>query len=317
MTKFVPVPWLPGAILQSAVPSFWPTAEPPGAAAPRVVAVAEGAALRLDVNLPDERPRGTVVLVHGLCGSAASTYMRRTAREAVLRSWVAVRMNLRMCGGTETLSTTLCNAGQSRDLERVLDALAEAAFPVPFLVAGFSMGGNIVLRQAGLAGERCRAAAIAAINPPVDLDRCVRRIEQADNRLFHDHFVRKLRRQIRRVHKLHHDDRPIAPFDSIREFDRRYTAPDSGYPSAEAYYADASSAPHLCGVRRPTLVLSSRNDPIVPAQMFEETRPDNPWLAYEHPRAGGHCGYWHSGTPRFWAASAVLDFLEKCIQVLA
>ncbi len=49
--------------------------------------------------------------------------MRRTARRALARGWLVVRMNLRNCGGTERLSTTLYNAGQSDDLARVLAAL--------------------------------------------------------------------------------------------------------------------------------------------------------------------------------------------------
>lgn len=310
---FCPVSWLPGPILQTAVPSFWPAPEPPGADVPQVVAVAEDAALRLDVNRPREAARGTVVLVHGLCGSSASTYMRRTAREAVLRSWVAVRMNLRTCGGTEALSTTLCNAGQSRDLERVLTFLGERAFPRPHVVVGFSMGGNIVLRYAGLSRDRCRAEAVVAVNPPVELERCVRRIEEPDNRLFHLHFVRKLRRQLRRLQREWRRGDMTAPFASIRDFDARFTAPDAGYASAEAYYADASAYPHLGGIGRATLVLSARNDPIIPAEMFERNGARNPRLTYLHPERGGHCGYWHSGTPRYWAAGVTLDFLESAV----
>ena len=86
----------------------------------RIVEVSDESAVRLELNRPGGPSRGTLLLAHGMGGSAESAYMRRTAAQALRRGWTTARMNLRNCGGTEALSRTLYNAGQSDDAARVL-----------------------------------------------------------------------------------------------------------------------------------------------------------------------------------------------------
>ncbi|MCI0659003.1 MAG: alpha/beta hydrolase, partial [Acidobacteria bacterium] len=69
--------------------------------------VVPGSRIRILISRPPGRVRGTAVLIHGLGGSAESGYLRRTAGMALQRGWAAVRVNLRNCGGTETLAQTL------------------------------------------------------------------------------------------------------------------------------------------------------------------------------------------------------------------
>ncbi|HKQ61916.1 MAG TPA: alpha/beta fold hydrolase [Candidatus Polarisedimenticolaceae bacterium] len=309
-TAFRPVRWLPGAHLQTIVPALWPAGSVRGQAERCTVAVGGGSAVRLETHRPPGRHRGTLLLVHGLGGSAESGYMRHTAHQALERAWCVARMNLRNCGGTEALARTLYNAGQSEDVACVLEQLAGAGWPAPFAVAGFSLGGNIVLRYAGRAGGAARADAVVGINPPIDLEPCARALEAPHNRWYQRHLTAALRRQVRRIRAV----RPCGGPEpgrarTVRQFDALFTAPDAGYASAEAYYADASAASVLSGLRRPGLVLSAENDPLVPATIFEP-HGRVPALKLWLLPAGGHCGYWQSGRPRFWAASALLDFLE-------
>jgi predicted alpha/beta-fold hydrolase len=234
---------------------------------------------------------------------------------ALQRGWVAVRVNLRNCGGTEALARTLYNAGQSEDAGRVLEAMEAAQLPRPFGVMGFSLGGNLTLRYAALAGADCRADAVIGINPPIDLEACVRSLEEPRNAVYHAYFTWKLCRLLRRIGRT----RPIpgpAPrarvIRSVRRFDTLYTAPDGGYSSAEHYYQVSSSYLHLDALHVPTLILSSRNDPFVPAEMFDTIRASgSPKLRLLLPVSGGHVGYWQSNEPRFWAGQAALDFLEE------
>jgi predicted alpha/beta-fold hydrolase len=252
-----------------------------------------------------------------MSGCADSRYMLYTAREAVERGWVVARMNLRTCGGTEALSRTLYNAGQSDDVGEVLDAFAGAgeSFPRPWFVAGFSLGANVVLRYAGRAGAAAPVAGFVAVNPPVDLADCLRDLELPRNRVYQGHYVRKLCEHLRRVRRVRgwpdHDPRP-REIRTVRRFDDRYTALDAGFPSSAEYYAWASSGPYLAAVRRPTLVLSAANDPFVPLRLFEPHRGLRA-IRFVHPEAGGHCGYWQRGRPRNWAARAVVTFLGDCV----
>ncbi len=312
---FRPAWWLPGRHLETIVPALLPSPPPAEREEEILVTAAEGVRLRIVLARPAGAPRGTLLLLHGLGGSSDSGYMRRTARMAQERGWIAARMNLRTCGGTEALSRTLYNAGQSEDAGRSLEALEEAGFPRPYALAGFSLGGNLALRYAGMAGSGCRADAAAGINPPIDLELCVRTLERPENAFYHAYFASALRRHLRRTRKV----RPVPGPDpvprwarTLRGFDTLYTAPDGGYASAEDYYRRASAAPHLPGLRVPSLILSSLNDPFVPGATFAPHHGLLPGtLRFLHPARGGHVGYWQAGAPRFWAAEALLDFLER------
>jgi predicted alpha/beta-fold hydrolase len=310
---FRPAPWLPGKHLQTIVPSLWVGPAVDGVPERHVVEVSSDSAVGLDVNRPPGQPAGTLVLIHGMCGDSESAYMRRTARAGLSRGWVTVRMNLRNCGGTEHLSSTLYNAGQSGDLGKVLDYLHANTFPRPFAAAGFSLGGNIALLYAGRAGGDCLADRVAAVNPPIDLEACARAIEAPPNRAYQAYYVIRLRRQLARIARVRPSVWPARAGKrprSVREFDRVYTAPDAGYASAEEYYARSSAAPTLGRLRRPALLLSALDDPFVPPRMFAPHR-DVPGLHVVQPNHGGHCGYWQAGRPRFWAAEAILQFADS------
>src|SRR6185436_8352957 len=145
------------------------------------VPVAAASKVRVLVTRPAATARGTLVAIHGLGGSAESGYMRRTAAQAHARGWAVARINLRNCGGTEALSTSLYNAGQSGDADAVLAALEAEGLPRPFGLLGFSLGGNIALLYAGRSGDACRADAVCGVNPPVDLAVCIDAIERSGN----------------------------------------------------------------------------------------------------------------------------------------
>ena len=93
------------------------------------------------------------------------------AERAFAQGWNAVRLNQRNCGGTESLTPTLYNSGLSGDYRAVLFELIERDLLPEIFFAGYSMGGNLVLK---MAGELARAAPrelrgiAAAVCPTID-----------------------------------------------------------------------------------------------------------------------------------------------------
>jgi predicted alpha/beta-fold hydrolase len=295
------------------VPRLWPGI-PHVPAEPWWIEVERGTEVRLEVSRPVAARRGTVLLVHGLGGSADSGYLRLTAAAALRRGHAVARMNLRGSGGTEARSRTLYNAGQSADVGRVLAALDGAGFPRPLSAFGFSLGGNVVLRWAGTAGGEAIADRLAGVNAPIDLAHCASVLERPSNWVYQLYFVSLLCGQLRRVRRVRPVPGPAAnPFRvrTLRRFDGLWTAPDAGHPSAEAYYAWASAAGHLHAVRVPTLLLSAANDPFVPLASFDPHREHaSPSVRWLHPRRGGHLGYRQRGPESYWAAEVLLRFAE-------
>ncbi|HJQ99562.1 MAG TPA: alpha/beta fold hydrolase [Candidatus Polarisedimenticolaceae bacterium] len=309
---FTPAPWARGPHLQTIIPTFYPVFGPEPASRILDVPVAPETKVRTLVSVG--AGKGTIVLIHGLGGCASGVYMLRTARAALVRGWSVVRMNLRNCGGTERMAKTLYNAGQSDDLARVLEAMSEARLPRPFAVIGFSLGGNLALRYAGVAEDASMADAVVGVNPPVDLARCMDALERPANRPYHFYFRAKLIAQIRAIRKVREVPGPEVSWRTVRGvrgFDDVFTAPDAGLADSAAYYRHASSGPILDRIRRPTLILSAADDPFVPVSMFPAWNGSASHLRFLHPKTGGHCGYWASSSPRYWAAEAALQFLDS------
>ena len=314
LSDFRPALWMRGPHAQTIVPSLFPAPAVRGAVETVDVPVAAGTQLRILVTRPPGPLRGTLVAIHGLCGSAESGYMRRTAVQAHARGWAVVRVNLRNCGGTEALATTFYNAGQSDDADAVLRAIEDKGLPRPYVLLGFSLGGNIALLYAGRSGSACRADGVCGVNPPVDLSACIDAMEKPGNALYHAYFTRNLCAQLRRIRLVRTVPGPVATpagIGGVRGFDDAFTAPDAGFASAAAYYRGSSAAAVLTGLKRKSLILSAQDDPFVPVSMFDAHRIACGALRFTHPRRGGHCGYWGALRPRFWAAEVALTFFER------
>ncbi len=95
----------------------------------------------------------TLVAWHGMEGSTSSGYMLSVADKAYQAGFNVVRVNLRNCGATEHLTSTLYHAGQTGDLRAVIDELIKREKLSRLFLAGFSLGGNLVLKVAGEYGD--------------------------------------------------------------------------------------------------------------------------------------------------------------------
>ena len=260
----------------------------------------------------------TLVLVHGLEGSSESHYMYGIAAKAYRAGFNVIRMNQRTCGGTEHLTPTLYNTGLSQDYRAIVRELASVDGLSRIWLAGYSMGGNLILKAAGEAGssEAALAGAIA-VCPNIDPPKCVEALEQPHNWIYHRHFLMKLKERLRRKAALFPGKWDLEKLDGIvrmSEFDDCYTAPDGGYASGTDYYNRVGACLVLEFITVPTLIITAQDDPFIPYSMF--TVPPiqlNPVIQVIAPRHGGHCGFlqWASnGEDSFWAENRIMDFLQ-------
>src|SRR5438128_11359292 len=120
---------------------------------------------------PNRTEHPTLVMWHGMEGSTASAYMLATAAKMFRAGFNVVRVNYRNCGGTEHLSPTLYHGGLTADLRAVIDELIRKYRLSRILVAGFSLGGNMVLKLAGEYGDNPppEILGICTVSPSVDL----------------------------------------------------------------------------------------------------------------------------------------------------
>ncbi|HEX7174000.1 MAG TPA: alpha/beta fold hydrolase [Pyrinomonadaceae bacterium] len=259
----------------------------------------------------------TLVLVHGLEGSSRSVYMLGTGRKAFRAGFNVVRLNVRNCGGTESLSPTLYHSGMSGDLLRVFAELFEHDRLPEIFLAGFSLGGNLVLKLAGELGADAPGAlaGVAAVSPSLDLSASADAIERPQNRFYQWSFIRSLRRTLRRKHKLFphlYDLSRLREMRTIRQFDDFYTAPHGGFRDSADYYARSSALALAARIRVPTLIIHAHDDPFIPyAPLRNRAISDNPDILLLDPPRGGHVAFVGSarrGEDRFWAENRVVQF---------
>jgi hypothetical protein len=245
--------------------------------------------------------------------------MLGVAEHAFAAGWNAVRLNQRNCGGTESLTPTLYNSGLSGDFRAVLNELIERDSLQEIFFAGYSMGGNLVLKMAGEMEEAAprQLRGIATVCPALELARCVDSVDLRQNFIYQRHFVNRLKNRMRRKALLFpqkFDLGPMASVRTLREFDDVITAAYCGFRDASDYYAQCSALRVAGEIRVTTLVLTSQDDPFVPFASFSDPAvAKNPCIRLVAPERGGHCAFISrdSGENRFWAEGRVMDFFEE------
>ncbi len=224
---------------------------------------------------PDRENSLTVIIVHGLEGSSESQYMLGIAAKGMAAGMNVVRMNQRNCGGTDALSPTLYHSGRSRDIAAVTQNLLRQDRISRFALAGFSMGGNLVLKLAGEWGREgpSQFRAVAAVCPSVNLAASADALHVPANRLYEYYFMWQLRRRLRVKAGLFPQvfDRSRARgVTSLRDFDDKITAYYCGFDGASDYYQRSAAANVVDRIAVPTLILHAANDPFI--RILPETR---------------------------------------------
>jgi predicted alpha/beta-fold hydrolase len=238
------------------------------------------------------------------------------AERAFVAGWNAVRLNQRNCGGTESLTPSLYNSGLSADYRAVLAELIESDSLPEIFFAGYSMGGNLVLK---MAGELTGAApgqlrAVAGVCPCVDLGLCADAVGLPGNFIYQEHFVRSLKKRMRRKSELFpgkFDLGPMSRVRTLREFDDKITARYCGFRDATDYYSRSSALRVVGEIRVPTLIVTAQDDPFVPFTSFSDpVLANNAHIRVIAPEHGGHCAFIsrYTGDARFWAEAGVMEF---------
>ena len=261
----------------------------------------------------------TLIVLHGLEGSSDAHYVLGVADKAWARGFNVVRLNQRNCGGTEHLCATLYHSGLSEDVDVVTRTLA-AEGRGAIVIAGYSLGGNLALKLAGDHGSAPPAwlRGVAAVSPVMDLPRCVDALEKPSNAIYQWNFVRNLKARMRRKIAAFPDrfsSEPLGRIRTVRDFDEAYTAPFFGFRDAADYYYRAASLRVVDHIRVPTLIISAKDDPFVPAASFaNQALTQNRAITLRVTPHGGHCAFVsarngiHDG---YWAEWAIVEFLTS------
>ena len=266
---------------------------------------------------PNRAEHPTLVMWHGMEGSTASAYMLTTARKAFRSGFNVIRVNIRNCGGTEHLTPTLYHGGLTTDLRAVITELIKTDHLSGLFIAGFSLGGNMVLKLAGEYGDKPppEVRAICTVSPSVDLRASTNNMALRRNWIYQQDFLRLLKSRIKRKEKLFpdlYDSTALPEIHSVEEFDDHYTARAFGFANSIDYYSKASSLPFIGRIRIPTLIIHAEDDPFIPfAPLCDPSVAANPYVLLIATERGGHVAFVSAnshGEDRFWAEDRVVEF---------
>jgi len=261
----------------------------------------------------------TLIIVHGLEGSSSSQYVIGTGSKAWRAGMNVVRMNMRNCGGTEQLGPTLYNSGMSSDVGVVAETMIREDGLQKVAFAGFSMGGNLVLKLLGEWGAEAppQVKAGIGVSPAMDLAASADALHDRANRVYEWKFLRGLKKRIERKAALYpgrYDTKYLRGLGSLREFDDQITARYCGFRDSQDYYTRAASTQVLDCITVPTLILHAEDDPFI--RVLPGTREklsQNPHITYVETASGGHCAFLAepNGYDGRWAERQAICFLQR------
>ncbi|HWG46610.1 MAG TPA: alpha/beta fold hydrolase [Gemmataceae bacterium] len=314
--EFRPLPFLRNPHVQTVLGVLVPGADCPLPDQRYIVRLPDGDALVLHNNTPLGWKPGDALalLVHGLSGSHASAHIRRMTAMLLAQRVRVVRMDLRGAGAGLSLARRVYHAGRSDDIRAALEEVHSWSPASPLLLLGISLGGALVLKMAGEAADRPIAGLtrIAAAAPPIDLPSCAVLLALPKNRIYEDNFLRDLTTAAR-LRRRYFPDLPPLRFPrrmTMRLFDELYTAPRSGFDDAQDYYQKASCAALIPRIQVPTLILTSRDDPFVAVEPFEQLKVP-PHILVRIVSHGGHIGFlgWDGAGGIRWAERRMVEWI--------
>ena len=319
-SEFRPPWWLTHRHLQTILPSM-PWASGNQLKLRReVLELPDGDTTAIDwPEIGDEVPQSAplLVILHGLEGSAESSYAQAMMRAAVANQWRSCVLHFRDCGDYRNRLPRRYHAGETNDLRHFLEIVHKDGQTGPVMAVGYSLGGNILLKYLGESGADSRLQAASAVCVPLNLYICAGALKIGFSRFYQKVLLKNMKESVARKF-----DRHTAAFDWERamgardfyEFDDVVTAPLHGFTDVQDYYNSCSSAQFLKDIARPTLVINALDDPFMTPEVIPDESQISGHVQIEASEHGGHVGFVEGGTPwrpKFYLPRRVVSFLSE------
>ncbi|RLA00860.1 MAG: hydrolase [Gammaproteobacteria bacterium] len=259
--------------------------------------------LKVDTDAP------ILLLLHGLEGSIDSSYIQGILQVSQSQSWNTVVMHFRGCGKEMNRLARSYHSGETDDLQQVLEVLKEQYPKSKILAAGFSLGGNVLLKYLGERQQSLIDCA-AVVSVPFLLGKCASRLDQGFSRFYRYLLLKDLRQKTNQKLTLQPNclqlsKTEVTKLNTFYDFDDKVTAPLHGFNGAQDYYQQCSSHKFLTGIRQPTLILQAADDPFMTSDVIPNEDEISDAVTLEISSEGGHVGFVTGKFP--WRASYYID----------
>ena len=318
-SEFQPPWWLSNRQAQTFYPQF-PWARPKRLKLRReTLELPDGDATAVDWPIKgDELPSSAplLVILHGLEGSAESSYARMLMHAACQHGWRSCVLHSRDCGDYRNRLPRRYHAGETNDIRYFLEQVGERGLDGPIFAVGYSLGGNILLKYLGETAENTPLSAAAAVCAPLDLHQCSDALNTGFSKIYQYYLIKRMKDSVTRKFNKH-----TAAFDwkramnakTFAQFDDAVTAPLHGFENMQDYYDRCSSGQFLKHIKLPTLLINALDDPFMTPAVIPPEEQLSDQVTIELAESGGHVGFVAGGTPwrpRFYLPPRIIEFLE-------
>ncbi|WP_371194330.1 hydrolase [Glaciecola sp. SC05] len=283
----------------------------------------DGDFLDLGLLLPGSKqaPKTIAVLFHGLEGSQNSHYIQHLAEMLLKQNIASIVMHFRGCSGVINRRPRAYHSGETTDAQHCVKWIRQTFPEAQLLAAGFSLGGNMLLKLLGESDGLGFKAAVS-VSAPIQLAASAEAINKGFAKRYQSHLLKSMRQNLQekmtaidmRPH-LHVTAKELGNLKSFRLFDEHVTAKLHGFKDADDYYTKASAMPFLQNIRLPTLILHAKDDPFMDERVIPSTSQLSLSTAYEISQHGGHVGFMYGQplAPKLWLPERISAFFQECL----
>jgi|SRR5579863_1108417 len=274
----------------------------------------DGVRLQCFRSSPADSTGRVAVILHGWEGSAQSLYTLSLAQQLFENAFEVVRLNLRDHGETHHLNRDLFHSCRLSDVVGALRAL-QTVFPGrPLGLAGFSLGGNFMLRAAALARTaKLNIAHVISVSPVLDPVITLGALERSFPG-YQLYFVRKWLRSLRKKQAAwpdHYDFAELGRMADLRRMTAELVRRFTDFPTLDDYLNGyAITGERLATLDVPARIITSLDDPIIPAHSLEQLAPTSS-LEVTVTRYGGHCGFLERLSGPSWVERQIVAAFER------
>ena len=274
----------------------------------------------LDLDFSTVNSDKIVILIHGLEGSSGSKYILSTAKHLNKSGYDIVSVNLRSCSGEANLTLGTYHSGKTDDLETVISYIEKNYSYKRIFLAGYSLGGNQILKYLGEKGSSVskKISAAATVSVPCDLEGSSQALARFSSKMYMERFLKTLK--VKALEKLDKfpdsglDRESIINAKNFYDFDNAVTAPVFGFKNAQDYWEKNSSKAFIPEISIPTLLITAQDDPFLSDSCYPvKEAKENPSFNLELNRFGGHVGFnVHPALEKnIWMESRILQFFNN------
>lgn len=275
------------------------------------IAMPDGGWQKIDWLTAPCRQAPLVILLHGLGNNAHASYIHSLLEEIQKAGWQAAALTARSV-------LEYHHAGQTRDLDGLVNHVLKRGLAKEIYLVGFSAGGNQVLKWLGEKGPAVppQVKRAAVVSVCYNVRRAVHNLERGFNRrVYAPNILQKLKAETLALPipgML--DAARIKKAQTFREYDHEVVVPLNGFKNARAYWRQASCGAYLGKIRRPALLIHAANDSFLPRKDLPlAIIRRSPYLKLLLTSDGGHLGFVagkHPFKQERWLERTILNFLQ-------